>query len=136
MVTQTGDRLTDIHMTVTDMVIVRVDGNPGAIRVLREWIDSSGPIGVLELVILDSKRLYGSRIWELYKLCGQDIERFKYHVQVELPNQQTGQLSATGPYGPGFGNTEFWEKRKFGKPESFWALENPPDDPNYEYPIR
>ena len=64
------------------------------------------------------------------------IERFRYHLQVELPNQVNGKLSITGPHAPVFGeeNKVFWEARKYGKPGSFWALQNPPGR-GYRFPL-
>lgn len=129
------DRITRLDITAVDLVSALCGGNPGALRVLAEWFHSS-PMAVIEMLSLDTKRLYDNRIWDLYKLCGQDIERFKYHVLTELPNQETGQLSVSGPHSPDFDDKEFWEKRRFGQPGSFWALENPPSEANYEYPIK
>lgn len=131
-----GDRITDLNMTLPQVICELSEGNPGAVRVLAELLgkDASGFMSVLGC---DSKRLYGSRIWMLYKdVCGEDIERFRYHLDVELPNQETGQLSVTGPHAPPFGDEgkPFWAARKFGKPESFWALENPPGC-GYRYPL-
>ena len=122
-------------MTAVDLVFALCGGNSGALRVLAEWFHSS-PMAVIEMLSLDTKRLYDNRIWELYELCGQDIERFKYHVLTELPNQETGELSVSGPHSPDFDDKEFWQKRRSGQPGSFWALENPPSEANYEYPIK
>lgn len=131
---QSQSRIT-MHMSLTDMVMALAEGNPGAIRALAEWIKSSED-AIMELLTLDTKRLYGSKIWEVYKnVCGEDIERFKYHVCVELPNQETGKLTVSGPWGPSLNNRNFWNRRQFGAPGSYWALKNPPTDPNYEFPI-
>lgn len=122
--------------TPSDFISALSENNPGAIHVLLEWISSNpGPEVILEMLVIDGKRLYGQGIWDLYKLCGNDIERFKYHVLTELPNQETGQLSVTCPYRPNPNDSAFWEKRRFGKPGSFWALENPPSEADYAYPI-
>ncbi len=137
MNTTSQDRITGVSTTPGEMIIALCGDNPGAMSVLAQWLESSGLMGVIEMFTLDTKRLYDHRIWELYKdVCGEDIERFRYHVLTELPNQETGKLSVTGPYSPGFGNEEFWEKRRFGTPNSFWALEHPPTEPDYEYPIK
>jgi len=88
------------------------------------------------LTILDSKRLYGSRICELYELCGKDVKRFIYHVKTELPNQETGKWGVTGEYAMQFlRRPELRAARQFGRPNSFWALEHPPTKADYEYPI-
>ena len=85
---------------------------------------------------LDAKRLYGYRIWELYELCGQNAERFIYHVDIELPNQETGAWRMTGPYALKCRKIAgFTARRQFGQPNSFWALQNPPTSPEYEYPV-
>jgi len=131
---QAEERIT-LHMTAVDVTVALSENHPGAIVVVGNWIKSS-PNGLLEILTLDTKHLYGERIWELYCLCGEDLDRFKYHVGVELPDQITGELSAMGPYRPDRNDTEFWEKRRFGKPGSFWALEQPPSEKDYEYPIR
>lgn len=135
MATKSTDRINDLSMTTMEVVLALSEGNTGAATVVMRWLSSS-PFGLIEILTLDTKRLYGDRIWELFTtVCGEDLERFKYHVAVELPNQETGELSVTGPHSPDFDDYDFWAKRRFGKPGSFWALENPPAG-NYEYPIR
>ena len=130
------DRITGLDMSIFEIVGALSEGNPGALRVLMELFGKDGA-GFLDVFGCDSKRLYGSRIWMLYKdVCGEDIERFRYHLQVELPNQVNGKLSITGPHAPVFGedNSAFWAARKFGKPGSFWALQNPPGR-GYRFPL-
>lgn len=105
----------------------------GALAVLLEWDRVVGE----SLRIFDRKGLYDERIWELYELCGQDIMRFAYHVQVELPDQATGRVvSIHGFYADDLRGREFFEKRRFGEPGSFWALKDPPTEKDYAYPIR
>jgi hypothetical protein len=126
-------------MSAQDVILALGENHPGAIVVVGKWI-MSNPLGLMEVLLLDTKHLYGERIWELYCLCDEDLERFKYHVDVELPDQETGKISATGPYAPRYDDKkaleDFWEKRSFGKPGSFWALEHPPSERAYKYPIR
>ncbi len=130
----THDRIT-LEMSLFDVVFAISEGNPGALQVLMQYAQSSS-MGVLGLLTFDSKRLYGSRIWDLYNdICGKDLNRFAYHLEVELPNQETGQLSVSGPFSPAIGDSEFWEKRRAGKPGSFWALDTPPSTSFYDYPI-
>lgn len=125
-----------IDMTVPEILYTLSEGNPGALTVLMDWMQSSD-IALFQVLTLDSKKLYGSRIWELYKdICGEDLDRFKYHVLTELPNQETGILSVSGTYSPDFDDSEFWERRRFGTPNSFWALEHPPVSADYEFPIK
>jgi len=63
-----------------DVVQKLAEGNPGAItvcmRILQETpqVDPDCGAGFLPLLHLDSQRIYGSRIWMLYKdVCKQDI---------------------------------------------------------------
>lgn len=131
----TKDRITGLNMSILKIMFALSEGNPGALRVLTE-LQGDGE-GFLDVLGCDSKRLYGSRIWMLYKdVCGEDIERFRYHLQVELPNQENGELFITGPHAPVFGKESeaFWEARKYGKPGSFWALQNPPGR-GYRFPL-
>lgn len=111
------------------------EGHARATQLLSTMLNADRFMNVLAL---DSARLYGSRIWDLYQICGEDMERFVYHLDMELPNQATGKLWVTGPYWVDMTEEEqesHVAARQFGKPGSFWALENPPTDPNYEYPI-
>ena len=119
-----------------DIVKSLSEGVPGSMKVVMESFDKSP----LFLLSLDSKHLYGKQIWELYKnVCGEDMERFSYHVDMELPCQVCGKLDISGPYAARMSEaelTEHFEARKFGKPGYFWALENPPEKSNYDYPIK
>lgn len=131
----TKDRV-KVHMDIAEIITVLSDGNPGAVSVLIKWLETD-PLALMGILTLDSKRLYGSRIWVVYKdVCGEDLERFKYHLEVELPNQETGELSVTGPYSPSLSDIQFWEKRTSGKPGADWALDVPPTTSQYEFPIR
>lgn len=127
------------HFDINQMLLVMSDGDPKSIEVMTKVLDYD-LTGFMILLGMDTNKLYGSRIWELYsRICGEDIERFVYHLSMELPNQGTGQLSITGPYATKMSEEEekaFWAARMFGKPGSFWALEDPPTDPHYEYPIK
>ena len=98
----------------------------------------------LAIYTLKEKKLFGESIGQLlYEVCGSDMERFIYHILMELPYQETGEFG-TDPFFKIFlTHNEFdheiakkhIETRKFGKPNSLWALKNPPTDPHYEYPI-
>lgn len=125
-----------IEMTddIQGMLLKLCEGHALALKVLTRLLNESKN-GFMQILGLDTNRLYGARIWDLYKLCGKDLERFEYHLDMELPNQGTGHVSITGPYCSKVDQDAHFAARKFGKPGSFWALENPPTDPNYEYPI-
>lgn len=125
-----------LSMSRLEIMVALSEGDPGASRALSELFGAGGE-GFLDVLNCDSKRLYGSRIWMLYKeVCDENIERFRYHLQVELPNQETGKLNITGPHAPPFGadNSAFWAARAFGEPGSFWALQNPPGR-GYRFPL-
>ncbi len=89
-----NERLTSLSMSITGMIVALSEDNPDATTVIMQLINR----GELMLVLLlDSKYLYGSRIWELYsRICGEDFDHFIYHLTMELPDQETGQLSITG----------------------------------------
>jgi len=114
------------------------EGNQKVLAILLELVNKFGNSALASVL---HKQLRGVKILELYELCGQDIERFDYHVCMELPNQVTGVLSIMGPYTghlakqPDSDHSTFWEARKHGKPNSFWALENPPRNRNYKFPL-
>ncbi len=135
--TTTECRMTpaDMNISVSEMITRLTGGNLGSTRVLVEWLDRD-PMAVLAfLTVLDLKHLYDEHIWVVYdKICDQDIDRFIYHVSMELPNQATGRLSVSGPYSR-LANDAFWAKRQSGKPGAYWALEQPPTERNYSYPI-
>lgn len=71
-------QLTD---TVMSMAIKMSDGNPGALTVVAQIIKSGGEIdpdgfmgGAGAVLGLDTHRIYGSRIWMLYKdVCCGDL---------------------------------------------------------------
>lgn len=133
---QSQGRITSPSMSVLEVVVALMESNMGAAKVLTEV--AAQPMGQLCLLAIDNRRLYGSRIWQLYELCDCDIERFVYHVELELPNQVTGVVSVTNwsEYGLSVTDIDDWlAKRQFGRPGSFWALENPPTEPDYAFPI-
>lgn len=102
---------------------------------LTKWSLSS-PDALDEIRILDAKGWSGLEVCELFLTCGQNLERFRYHVTTELPDRNTGKLTlVSGRYAPEPGDREFWRKRAFGRPGSYWALKNPPIEADYEYPI-
>jgi len=112
-------------------------GDSSSANVLLECnVELGGTAFEVFCLSIDEKRLYDERIGELFQLCGNDVKRFVYHIDIELPNQETGDWRMAGPFAmrcrraPGFS-----EARQFGQPGSFWALESPPDNPYYKYPI-
>lgn len=118
-----------------EMIKILTGGNIGSVQVLVEWLDRD-PLAFLGfLTSLDIKHLYDEHIWCVYNdVCGADIDRFIYHVSMELPDQITGKLRTSGPYQIADMDA-FFAERCFGEPGSYWALKNPPSDPYYVYPI-
>lgn len=74
-------RINNLNMTFREIVIALSDSNPGAIRVIMELhaktplVDPDSMLGGLgSLLSLDTNKIYGSRIWVLYKdVCGESI---------------------------------------------------------------
>ena len=77
-----GERI-KLEMSTIDVVMTMSEGNRGAVRVLVDIIKNGATIdpddafgGFGALLMLDSYRFYGSKIWMLYKdLCGQDLTK-------------------------------------------------------------
>lgn len=123
-------------LTIMELVYTLAGGKIEPMSVLFKWLDVD-PMAVLGLLHgIDMKHLYDEHIWAVYELCNYSIERFIYHVQMELPDQATGELSVTGPYTTQVDMTDFARKRTFGTPGSYWALQDPPTAPDYSFPIR
>jgi hypothetical protein len=94
------------------------------------------------VTIMDCKHLYGKRIYKLFvTTCGKDVDRFIYHIKMELPCQICGSfvLAMMEPMDDPKSIDVYAHKmaRQFaqGKSNSFWGLEPHPEDPNYSYPI-
>src|SRR5690348_9849304 len=94
------DRFTreHFHLPIGDLMRILAGDDAGALTVLTTWWEHNPSTAIDGLLRLDEKRLYDDRIAELYQLCGNDIDRFIYHVHMELPNQVTGKVNPTGPY--------------------------------------
>ena len=71
----------DMSDTTVSAVIKMADGNPGAVRVCCEILQTAEAIdpdafggGLLYLLALDDLGIYGPRIWMLYKdVCNQNL---------------------------------------------------------------
>lgn len=55
------------NMSIMDMIMVMSEGNPGAITILADMLND--PTGILDIFLLDSLEIRGSRIWMLYSDC-------------------------------------------------------------------
>jgi hypothetical protein len=141
VVTQTENRLNDSH-NLAECAALLTDGVYAVVKLMGTLLQGLDAQQAGELVvIMDLKRLYGIRILELFRMCNSDIERFRYHVYVELPNQETGEVDVVYalPYFTVDPTTKegqaFFERRQFGRPNEFWGLVHPPTQMEYRYPI-
>jgi hypothetical protein len=63
--------------TLKEIIVILGDGNPGAIKVLAEYIKRHPEACVLGILTLDHKEIYGPRIWMLWKdVCKEDSDVF------------------------------------------------------------
>jgi uncharacterized membrane protein len=121
--------------TMLQALVLEEDGSfaPGAVAVLLGCRDMLGSAINTLLVTLDIKHFYGTRLWELFTYCQEDYARFIYHVCIELPEQISGHWLV--PDDPRYQTAEFVALRQFGRAGSYWALQNPPDDGGYQFPL-
>ncbi len=66
-------------MSTLDAIMAIGEGNPGALTVLANLAKSSNDnLWAADLLTLDSYRIYGSKIWRLFKdCCGESLDNFK-----------------------------------------------------------
>ena len=129
----------DLNGTIGELVDKLTEGSPTARMILMLAVVRI-PLFVLTV---DTRRLYGDDIYDVFRrVCGDDMDRFLYHVAMELPNQATGEMSVTGPWSSKADDAWFAarshgaENIAAGGLRRFWALADPPlDDPNYDYPF-
>lgn len=114
------------------------EGDPKSLAIIRRLIARDRMV----IAAIIAKGLRGSRIWELYEtICGRNMDRFMYHIYLELPNQSSGRLELMpADFADNIGLTRegvenHFRVRQNGKPNSFWAFEDPPSEKDYEYPI-
>ena len=139
MVTETKDRINDSH-SLPEAAALLTDGIYVVVKFMGPLLQELGDQAEYAVQVMDRKRLYGTRIIQLYRLCNNDVERFKYHLYVELPNQETGEIAV---YGKTYVDVDpktkeghaFFERRQYWRPGDFWGLLNPPTQLAYDYPI-
>ena len=76
------ERIT-LKMTVQDAICAVAEGNPGALSVCVRMMQEGGAIdpdaimgGFTNILSFDTHRIYGARVWMLYKdVCGEDLAR-------------------------------------------------------------
>lgn len=74
-----------LNMTVVDIAVLMSEGNPGALRVIGEILESD-PQGPFILLDLDDMNIRGSQVWVGYKdYCGQNINKFKDAAKARDP---------------------------------------------------
>lgn len=130
-------RLTNPLMNVEDVILALAGGNPGAMHLLAKLMRRGG---LMTLLHVDALHLYDHHISEVYEdVCGCDFDRFFYHITMELPCQVCGELILPDPFAANMSEEEKRAHllfRQNGRPGSYWALEDPPTTPEYEYPIK
>lgn len=63
-------------MDIEEMVLVMSEGNPGAVMVLVDML--SDFTGMLDILMLDSMDIRGSRLYKLNNdCCGRDLKKFR-----------------------------------------------------------
>lgn len=76
-------------MSLEMLIKILSGGNSSSANVLLECnVELGGTVFEVFCLLIDEKRLYDARIGELFRLCGNDVKRFVYHVDIELPNQE------------------------------------------------
>ena len=127
--------------TTEDMERVLCEGSEDAHHILMEARGVFGEKYCFFILTLEAKHLYGARIVEVYReVCGRNIHRFIYHLEMELPCQFCGSFF---PYGA------IWRPTLETRTELFthqiprttlavganWALKHPPTSPEYDFPL-
>ena len=117
-----------IDMSITDMFSAMAGNNIGAITVLKEMLQ----VNPLDILLLDTKGIYESKIWMLYNdCCRRDSNRFQRTLMMIRCSVFTNEeihknldrtyaipfiddsieMDDTPPYGEDFGPTHpLWEK--------------------------
>lgn len=63
------------NMSIMDMIMVMSEGNPGALNVIMGMM--SDPRSMIDILLLDSLDIRGSKIWMLYSdCCEQNKKKF------------------------------------------------------------
>jgi len=57
-------------------IIDMVEGNPGAMQVMKELLEKHPKKFPLIVILLQIKKIRGSHIWIIYKLCNRNIDDF------------------------------------------------------------
>ena len=71
-----NERITDLSMSLENIIFELSEGNPGAMTVLMNVI-TKDPMNMMKLLTLDTFGVFGSNIWCLYKdEAKQDIDTF------------------------------------------------------------
>lgn len=76
-----GNEKITSDMNMMDMMMVMSEGNPGALTVLMQM--TQDPRSILDILLLDSLGIRGSKIWMLYSdSCGKNARKFNRTLMV------------------------------------------------------
>jgi len=71
------DNRIQLNDSPIEALVKMSDGNPGAANVLGGFLQRQGIVGIIHICKLDDLKIYGSKIWLLWKdLLGCDAEAF------------------------------------------------------------
>ena len=69
------------NMTIKEVLITMSDGNPGALTCMMTMLDSD-PLALLDILVLDSLEIYGSKLYMLWNdCCDRDMAKLKKTIQ-------------------------------------------------------
>lgn len=70
----------DGNMDMIEMIFTISEGNPEAIRVMKEMLKN--PNGLMDILLLDSIDIRGSKIWLIYNdCCNQDMNKYNRTIK-------------------------------------------------------
>jgi len=66
-----------LNSTLTDLMVLMSEGNPGAVTVMVAMIKEDPSLGMIHIISLDDMNIRGTQIWIGYKdYCDKDIKKF------------------------------------------------------------
>lgn len=78
-----------LNDTVLSALMKMSDGNPGAAVVLNKIMAASGPVGLMQILHLDSQGIYGPDIWLGFKdVSGEKIDVFLHKLRAGTLKQE------------------------------------------------
>lgn len=65
-----------------DAVIKMSEGNPGAITVMIEILESDPIMGFLDIICMDERHIRGAKVWCLYKdICKYEVAKMREMIR-------------------------------------------------------